>query len=81
MNKKDRCFAFTNYHCSLTDCPNIQYEACDEKWGCGIADDCGMKRIQCNECYWNTFECKDCYFEGSPECPEHPDYKENEYDE
>ena len=48
---KDKCWAFTNYHCSLMDCTNIQYEACDEKCGYGIADDCGMKRIQCNECY------------------------------
>jgi hypothetical protein len=75
---KDTCWAFTNYHSRLMDCPNIQYESCDEKWGCGIADDCGMKRIKCNDCHWNTFECKDCYFEGSSECPEHPEYKENQ---
>ena len=78
MNKKDKCQAFTNYHCSLMDCLNNQYDACYEKLGYGIADDCCMKRIQCNECYLTTFQCKDCYFEGSPECPEHPEYKENE---
>lgn len=60
MNKGKSCFA--NYHCSTMDCPNIQYDAVDEQWGYGIADDCGMERIKCKDCYYNSGQCEDCYF-------------------
>ena len=61
---------FTNYHCTCEDCPNITAELADDRWGCGIADDMGLHKIQCSDCnYSKCNTCKDCYFDGSPECP------------
>ena len=62
---KKKCF--TNYHCSY-DCPNIEIDICDDKYGYGIADDMGLKRIKCSECGYNTGECEDCLFYENIEC-------------
>lgn len=72
MNAIMKCEHFCNYHCSTSDCPNIQYEAANEYWGYGIADDMGLERIRCSECQYADKHrtCEDCYFKGSPECPE-----------
>lgn len=67
-----KCDKFCNYHCCTSDCPNIQYEECDAKWGDGIADDIGMERVKCKDCVYSDKHCgcDDCYFQGSKECPE-----------
>lgn len=67
-----KCEQFCNYHCSTDDCPNIQYDAADQYWGFGIADDIGLERIKCRDCLYadKRCTCEDCYFMGSEECPE-----------
>ncbi len=47
------CDSFVSYHCG-TDCPNIQADIADEKFGDGIAADMGLERIKCRDCGWNT---------------------------
>jgi hypothetical protein len=66
-----KCEFFANYHCSCSDCPNIQYDACEERWGYGIPEDIGMHRIPCNKCIYNdkSCTCDDCGFNGGPDCP------------
>ena len=61
---------FVNPHCSY-DCPNFEVDACDERYGYGIAEDMGLERISCKECrYGALYECEDCYLFGSKHCPE-----------
>lgn len=62
--KNKHCPYFCNYHCITRDCPNIQVDEIDEKYGFGIADDMGIKRTSCKKCEWNdkNCSCKDCYF-------------------
>lgn len=70
FSKDDICEHFCNEHCCSTDCPNIQYETVENKYGCGIADDMGLERISCKNCNYNVnyCTCKDCFFLGSDKC-------------
>ena len=70
ISKDDMCEHFCNYHCCTTDCPNIQYESIDQKYGYGIADDMGLERISCKNCKYNikNCTCEDCYFLGGDKC-------------
>ena len=61
---------FTCGHCCTDACPNIQYDACEQYWGYGIAEDCGLERVKCSKCYLNSGECEDCLFQHSEDCPE-----------
>lgn len=74
----EKCENFCNAHCCTSDCPHIQYDAADEMWGYGIADDMGLERVRCKDCLYadKRCTCKDCYFQGSNECPIKP-IKEN----
>ena len=74
---KRKCF--TAGACSGSECPNIQYDSIDEKYGYGIADDMGLERIKCKDCKYNTGKCEDCIFHGNPDyCPEVSDDAEEE---
>ena len=66
------CEHFCNYHCSTSDCPDIQCDMADNKWGYGIAEDMGLERIDCKDCAYNDKHCtcEDCYFKDSSDCPE-----------
>ena len=66
MNHKQ---CFVNAHCSI-DCPNFQFDIANERYGYGIAEDMGLERISCKECYYNTGECDDCLFFNGTECAE-----------
>lgn len=66
---KEHKDCFCNYHCSTNDCPNIQYDMADDKWGYGIADDMGLERQSCKTCGYETYECKDCFDNGTDRCP------------
>lgn len=70
FSKDDMCENFCNYHCSTNDCPNIQYEAVENNYGYGIADDIGLERVTCKNCNYNTkyCTCEDCFFLGSDKC-------------
>lgn len=72
--KHKQCF--TNVHCSY-DCPNFQIDMVNERYGYGIANDMGLKKISCKDCRYNSGRCADCLFEHSKKCPE---YKESEDD-
>ena len=61
---------FTCGHCCTDACPNIQYDACEQYWGYGIAEDCGLERVKCSKCYLNSGECEDCLFQHSKDCPQ-----------
>lgn len=61
-----------NRHCISSDCPNIQCDMCDDKWGYGIAEDIGLSRIKCSECDYRRGDCDDCIIKGTPPCPEAP---------
>ena len=63
--KNKNCFS--SFHCSY-DCPNFQIDIVNERYGYGIADDIGLEKINCNDCFYNSFECKDCIFEHSVDC-------------
>ena len=65
------CERFCNYHCCTDDCPNIQRDIADERWGCGIADDMGLPEVDCKDCaFQDKFcGCDDCYFNGGKDCP------------
>ncbi len=65
----ERCKCFCAPECTNGNCPNAQYESVDSTYGSGIADDCGMKKVSCAKCAYNTGLCKDCLFENSIECP------------
>lgn len=67
------CERFCNVHCSTSDCPNIQCDMADEKWGYGISDDIGLNRIECKDCHYNFKHCTcdDCYFQGGKDCPKY----------
>ena len=67
-----KCECFCNGHCSTSDCPNIQCDMADDKWGFGIASDMGLERIRCSDCVYadKRCTCDDCYFKGGKECPE-----------
>ncbi len=67
--KMNECKDFCAVQCTDGRCPNVQYEACDQTYGYGIADDCGMEKISCKKCMYNTGLCKDCLFENEKECP------------
>ena len=69
--KRERCFV--NAHCSY-DCPNLQIDIANERYGYGIADDMGLEKISCEDCCYNSAKCSDCLFEHSKDCPE---YKQN----
>lgn len=65
MKHKD---CFVNEHCSYC-CPNFQVDYFEEKYDLP-ASEVGFERINCKECYLNSFECVDCYFENTDMCPE-----------
>lgn len=67
-----KCEHFCNWHCCTSDCPNIQCDMADDKWGFGIAEDMGLERIRCSDCVYadKRCDCDDCYFKGGEECPE-----------
>lgn len=59
---------YVNAHCCY-DCPNIKIEAIDERFGYGIADDMGLRKIRCVDCYYNTHQmCDECLFYGTKYC-------------
>lgn len=66
--KKIHKSCFTSFHCLTNDCPNIQYDFADSKYGFGIADDMGLEKINCSECIYNSYACDDCLFQGSNDC-------------
>lgn len=68
-NKKFKdCFA--NAHCISSDCSNIEYEMCEDKFGGGIAEDMGIFRIPCSKCDWyKVTGCEHCMFDCSDYCP------------
>lgn len=70
FSKDDMCEHFCNNHCCSNDCPNIQYEYVENKYGYGIADDIGLERISCKKCNYNVKNCtcEDCLFLGSNNC-------------
>ena len=69
MRNHKQCFV--NAHCSI-DCPNFQFDIANERYGYGIAEDMGLERISCKECYYNTTgKCDDCLFFNDPECAEY----------
>lgn len=59
MRNHKQCFV--NAHCSI-DCPNFQFDIADERYGYGIAEDMGLERISCKECFYNTGKSDDCLF-------------------
>lgn len=61
---------FVNAHCCTSDCPNMQRDEFDERYGFGIADDIDIKPQKCKSCMYNTGTCGDCLFLNMPECPE-----------
>ena len=64
------CPSYANHHC-ITDCPNIQVDMCDDKWGYGVADDIGLHRVRCKDCdYVRIIDCDACMFQGSILCPD-----------
>lgn len=63
-----KCKGFSNIACINGNCPNAEYEAVNEKYGFGIADDMGLETVTCSKCYYNTGNCKDCMFEGTEDC-------------
>lgn len=70
-NKKyegSKCF--TCHKCGTSNCPSIEYDMADQRFGYGIADDMGLEKIQCKDCYYMTGKCEDCLFYESPECEE-----------
>ena len=70
MAKKKHKECFTCAWCCTTRCPNIEYDTADERFGYGIADDIGLKRVTCSKCFLNSYQCKDCYLENTEDCPE-----------
>ena len=68
---------FVNAHCSC-DCPNAEYEMADDRYGFGIADDMGLEKVSCKQCYYDTGRCEDCLFEHSKECPEYKEVEDND---
>lgn len=74
-----KCEHFCNGHCCTSDCPNIQCDMADEKWGFGIASDMGLERIRCSDCvyYDKRCDCDDCYFKGVKECPKESEVANN----
>lgn len=66
MPKRKKCFCADQ--CFNGECPNAQYEAADERWGYGIADDMGLGKIKCMQCIYNTGKCEDCSFEDTEYC-------------
>lgn len=74
-----KCENFCNWHCSTTDCPNIQCDEFEEYWDVP-AEDTGLERIKCKDCRYNDKHCgcDDCYFKSSKECPEYDGGEPNE---
>lgn len=73
MKKHKACF--TPSECCTDYCPNIQYDIVDQTWGYGIADDCGLEKIKCKDCFFMTYRCEDCMFQYYTEnCPEWSEY-------
>ena len=64
--KKMSCFCATE--CIDGYCPNVQYDAADDKWGAGIADDIGLEKTSCGQCAYNTGRCVDCTFVNTNRC-------------
>lgn len=66
-----KCERFCNGHCTTSDCPNIQCDMADDEYGYGIAEDMGLKRIKCGDCYYDDKRCtcEDCYLRGGEYCP------------
>lgn len=72
---------FTSCHCTCGDCPNAQYDAANNRYGFGIAEDMGLEKISCKECRYNTGKCEDCLFFDGSECADDRmgiEMKENE---
>ena len=71
---KKKCFVSSA--CCTSECPNIQYDMAEEKYGYGIADDMGLSRVDCKKCVYRTGECKDCLLYRTEDC--HGDEGEQE---
>lgn len=69
--KATKCKHFCNYHCSTSDCPNIQCDMFEEKYDLPSSE-IGLERTACKYCQYNdkNFTCDDCLFKGSMYCPE-----------
>lgn len=74
MTAKD-CPKFCNGNCSYR-CPNATIEAYDEKWGGPAAEDMGLEKVECKDCYLNEERCDYCYFQNTEECPEYKEKKQ-----
>lgn len=68
MSRKRRMPCFCATECIDGYCPNVQYDAADDKWGSGIADDIGLKKTSCGKCSYNTGRCVDCTFVNTDRC-------------
>jgi len=66
-NRKHR-ECFTNGWCCTDRCPNAQYDMIDDRWGIGIADDCGLERIKCKDCIYESGDCRDCLWQDTDKC-------------
>lgn len=66
-----KCEHFCNYHCSTSDCPNIQCDFIEGYYDIPCSD-AGYERIMCRDCRYadKRCTCDDCYFKGGEECPE-----------
>ena len=47
----------------------FQIDIANDRYGYGVADDMGLKKISCKHCPYNSGKCNDCIFEHSIECP------------
>ena len=62
--KRNKCFV--NGHCAY-DCPNFEIDTLEDYWDLP-AQEAGLERIKCKECYLNTFDCEDCLFQNTDMC-------------
>lgn len=66
------CKNYTGVACVDGSCPNAQYESADERYGYGIAEDMGLEKVKCKDC-WRYKGCEDCYHntpEAGRTCPD-----------
>lgn len=69
--KVTKCKHFCNYHCSTSDCPNIQCDMFEDRYDLSSSE-IGLERVNCKNCEYSdkNCDCDDCYFVGSKDCPE-----------
>lgn len=60
------CKNYCGLACIDGSCPNAQYEAADERYGYGIAEDMGLEKTKCKDCY-KYKGCSDCINEDCKE--------------